>query len=140
MLVRVVCNKDGTKTSTIQYPESRTIETITTAADETVLSREKTQINASGKPVTSMVYDAHGALLSRIDHVYDQVGRKIGERTYNRKGRKVRDVVFTYDKNGKAGKPIVQVYADPDTPKTPTAPMAPLLTPEGRRAQPQPKN
>ena len=138
ILARVVMHKDGSRTETIRTPEARTVETIRRAADGAMISREKSQLNAVGNPVVSLIYDAQGGLLSRTDHVYDQMGRKAGERTFNRKGRKIRDVVYTYDQNGKANKPIARNYADPDTQREPAAPMAPVLTPAGRVTQPPP--
>lgn len=138
ILARVVVHPDGRRTETVRSAEARTVETITRAPDGIVISREKVQLNAAGDPVYTFTYDAQGSLLYRTVHAYDNMGRKTGERTFNRKGRKVRDMIQGYDENGKAKKPVVMNYPDPDSPKVPDAPMAPVLTPQGKIRQTAP--
>ena len=137
IVAQMLVGKDGARTDIVRNPQARTLEVHTRDFQGNIIRRDVFRLNGTGDPVACQIYDAKGNLIYRVQYAFDKLGRKIAEGTYNKAGKMVRRMVYAYDANGKALKPQEQTFAD--TSRQPIAPMAPEITPQGKFAQPPPK-
>ncbi|MCF6311737.1 MAG: hypothetical protein L3J39_04730 [Verrucomicrobiales bacterium] len=71
-------------------------------ADSSVLLQKRLiKLNASGRPVEVLIYNAQGALTNRGTLFYDPIGRLTEERLFDTNSRIVRRKIQTYSAEGK---------------------------------------
>lgn len=107
---KTIIHPDGTKTESVNDPNTREMEQKTFDANGVLLLRRLYQLNEKSLPVMGNIYDGAGNLIARTQSYFDDFGRLKEERLSNLQGEVFQQVVHDYDEKGKAKKPKVINY------------------------------
>ncbi len=107
---KTIIHPDGTKTESVNDPNTREMEQKTFDANGVLLLRRLYQLNEKSLPVMGNIYDGSGNLIARTQSYFDAFGRLKEERLSNLQGEVFQQVVHDYDEKGKAKKPKVINY------------------------------
>jgi len=81
------------------------------------------------------LFNSKNSIVARTRYAYDDFGRASEQRTYNRRGVLIHQLLYQYDKSGNPMAPQERTMTDHLNKREPQAPVAPLLTPNGRIQQ-----
>jgi hypothetical protein len=123
---RTVYHTDGTSTESVQDPFTREQKEVTyrgEGAQRVKIAERVYLLNERGIPVQGNVYDGRGNLVSRVQVMFDGLGRQSEQRMMNLAGEVYQRIVFEYDNKGKPLSPRSINYSNVQAPEMKTAPI-----------------
>ena len=107
---RSIYHPDGTRTESVNNPDTRELTETTYDARGVVVSRHLYLLNEKGQVSQGNIYDGAGNLVARAQSYFDEFGRLKESRLFNLQGECFQQSVHEYGPNGKAKKPKVINY------------------------------
>lgn len=107
IVARAQYHPDNSRTESITDPYTRELEEKTYDANGVLQMRKHFLLNEQGQPSQGNIYDGKNNLVARALVIFDEFGRAKEMRTANLNGEVYQQVLYSYDANGKAGKPKV---------------------------------
>ena len=113
---RTTYHQDGSRTETVNDPETKVKTETTYDPRGVVISRHQYLLNERGQVTQGSIYDGAGNLVARSQSYFDDYGRVKESRLFNLQGECFQQSLYEYGTDGKAKKPKVINY----NVKTPT--------------------
>ena len=107
---RSIYHPDGTRTESVNNPDTRELTETTYDARGVVVSRHLYLLNEKGQVSQGNIYDGAGNLVARAQSYFDEFGRLKESRLFNLQGECFQQSVHEYTADGKAKKPKVINY------------------------------
>lgn len=113
---RTTYHQDGSRTETVNDPETKVKTETTYDPRGVVTSRHQYLLNERGQVIQGSIYDGAGNLVARSQSYFDDYGRVKESCLFNLQGECFQQSLYEYGADGKAKKPKVINY----NVKTPT--------------------
>lgn len=107
---RSIYHPDGTRTESVNNPDTHELTETTYDARGVVVSRHLYLLNERGQVTQGTIYDGAGNLVARAQSYFDEFGRLKESRLFNLQGECFQQSVHEYGADGKSKKPKVINY------------------------------
>jgi hypothetical protein len=104
---RTVYHPDGSRTESVNNPETRELSETVYDTRGVVISRRLYLLNERGQVAQGNIYDGAGNLVARSQSYFDEFGRPKEDRLVNLQGEVFQQTIHEYGGDGKARKPKV---------------------------------
>ncbi|MBL9134205.1 MAG: hypothetical protein JNG86_23525 [Verrucomicrobiaceae bacterium] len=110
IVARSQYHPDNSHSESITDPYTREMTEKTYDANGSLQMRKHFLLDERGLPTQGNIYDGKNNLVARALVIYDEFGRAKEMRTANLHGEVYQQVLYSYDANGKPGKPKVMNF------------------------------